>query len=50
MFRAVRNLLGGIAMAVGLLGATGAMAQNAPEVAGKIQWGMWVDGDGCMHW
>ena len=50
MFRAVRNILGGIALAIGLLGATGAMAQTAPEIAGKIQWGMWVDDDGCMHW
>ena len=50
MFRAVRNILGGIALAIGLLGATGAMAQTAQEIAGKIQWGMWVDDDGCMHW
>ena len=50
MFRAVRNILGGIALAIGLLGATGAMAHTAPEIAGKIQWGMWVDDDGCMHW
>ncbi|MEI2685452.1 MAG: OmpA family protein [Cypionkella sp.] len=50
MFRAVRRMLGGIALAVGLLSATGAMAQAAPEVAGRIEWGAWVDADGCMHW
>ncbi|MDP1577905.1 MAG: OmpA family protein [Cypionkella sp.] len=26
------------------------MAQTAPQIAGKIQWGVWVDDDGCMHW
>ncbi len=26
------------------------MAQQAPQVAGKIDWGIWVDDDGCMHW
>lgn len=27
-----------------------ASAQNAPEVAGRIDWGLWIDPDGCMHW
>ncbi|MBC7737566.1 MAG: OmpA family protein [Candidatus Saccharibacteria bacterium] len=27
-----------------------AMAQAAPQIAGKIEWGIWVDDDGCMHW
>ena len=32
-----------------------AMAQavvnpQAPQIAGKIEWGIWVDDDGCMHW
>lgn len=27
-----------------------ATAQQAPEVAGRIEWGVWVDDDGCMHW
>lgn len=30
--------------------ASQAAAQNAPQVAGQIQWGIWVDRDGCMHW
>ena len=42
--------IGGAALAAGLMMASGAMAQNAPEVAGKIEWGVWVDDDGCMHW
>ena len=48
--RAVRMAIGGAALAAGLMMASGAMAQNAPEVAGKIEWGVWVDDDGCMHW
>jgi outer membrane protein OmpA-like peptidoglycan-associated protein len=41
-------MLGGLAVAVGLSGATSAIAQ--PKVTGKIEWGVWVDDDGCMHW
>lgn len=26
-----------------------AMAQDA-QVTGKIEWGLWVDADGCQHW
>jgi len=48
--RAVRMAIGGVAMAAGLMMASAAMAQTAPEVAGKIEWGVWVDDDGCMHW
>ena len=48
--KALRMVLGGAALAVGLSGATTAMAQGAPEVSGKIEWGVWIDDDGCMHW
>ncbi len=48
--KALRMILGGAALCVGLSAATGAIAQNAPEVTGKIEWGVWVDDDGCMHW
>lgn len=41
---------GGAALAAGLMMASGAMAQTAPQIVGKIQWGVWVDDDGCMHW
>ena len=47
---AVRMMLGGLAFAAGLGGATAALAQNGPEVTGSIEWGVWVDDDGCMHW
>lgn len=46
--KAVRVMIGGLAIGAGLAGA--AAAQTAPEVAGRIEWGVWVDDDGCMHW
>lgn len=48
--RAVRVMVGGAALALGLQGATGAAAQGKPEIAGKIEWGIWIDDDGCQHW
>lgn len=29
---------------------TAATAQQQVTVTGKINWGLWVDPDGCMHW
>lgn len=46
--KAVRMMIWGLAVMVGFVGA--ASAQTAPEVAGRIEWGVWVDDDGCMHW
>lgn len=48
--KAVRMIFGGVALAAGLASATTAMAQSAPQVAGKVEWGVWIDNDGCMHW
>lgn len=48
--KALRGVMGGLALVLGLSLATGAMAQNGPPVMGKIQWGVWIDDDGCMHW
>ncbi len=48
--KALRMVIGGLALALGLGLATGAMAQAAPTVAGRIDWGVWIDVDGCMHW
>jgi len=42
--------LGVLAVAVGLSNAPQAMAQNQPKQVGVIQWGTWIDPDGCMHW
>jgi outer membrane protein OmpA-like peptidoglycan-associated protein len=46
-----RNLL--VVALAGLMAlATTAQAQNVArgEQVGRIQWGVWVDPDGCMHW
>lgn len=48
--RSVRPVIAGLALLVAFLGVAPAMAQQAPTIAGKIEWGMWVDNDGCMHW
>lgn len=41
-------MIGGAALALGLSGAQPVVAQ--PKVSGQIEWGVWVDDDGCMHW
>jgi outer membrane protein OmpA-like peptidoglycan-associated protein len=43
-------IMGGAAIALGLATGTATFAQNAPEVTGEIEWGIWIDDDGCMHW
>ncbi|MFN7222431.1 MAG: OmpA family protein [Paracoccaceae bacterium] len=48
--KTLRMIFGGAALVVGLSGATTAMAQSAPEIVGQIEWGVWIDDDGCMHW
>ena len=53
--KALRMVIGGVALGLGLAVTTEAMAQTAPAqsgpvVAGKVDWGIWVDDDGCMHW
>jgi outer membrane protein OmpA-like peptidoglycan-associated protein len=45
----LRNVKGA-AVAVGVLvAAPAAFAEDAP-ITGKIEWGVWVDADGCQHW
>lgn len=46
----MQKFMAGVALIAGLNIATGAIAQNQPEIAGKIEWGLWIDDDGCMHW
>jgi outer membrane protein OmpA-like peptidoglycan-associated protein len=45
---AMKMMIGGAALALGLTGPAAVMAQ--PKVTGQIEWGLWVDDDGCMHW
>lgn len=40
----------GLGLAFGLMAALPAMAQTDDTRTGKVEWGIWVDGDGCMHW
>ena len=47
---ALRMIFGSVALTVSLIGATMAMAQGKPEVTGRIEWGIWIDPDGCMHY
>ena len=42
-----RSILG---LALGFIVAVPAIAQTSEQRTGKVDWGIWVDGDGCMHW
>lgn len=44
----ISGFVGALAVAVGLTATGPAVAQ--PKVSGQIEWGVWVDDDGCMHW
>ncbi len=51
MLRKAVGMMGaGVAVAVGLSFATTATAQSQPQVTGVIEWGLWIDNDGCQHW
>jgi outer membrane protein OmpA-like peptidoglycan-associated protein len=45
---AMKMMIGGVAFALSLTGPGAAVAQ--PKVTGQIEWGAWIDDDGCMHW
>ena len=48
MYRYSLRVVGGaLALALALSAPTGVAAQ---QVTGKIDWGAWIDDDGCMHW
>ncbi|WP_232831639.1 OmpA family protein [Pseudogemmobacter bohemicus] len=41
------------ALAIAISGGTAALSQSTIDrrvVTGQIEWGVWVDDDGCMHW
>ncbi|MFN3823130.1 MAG: OmpA family protein [Pseudorhodobacter sp.] len=42
------GLAAAFALSFGVL-ATGPVAAQ-PKVAGVVEWGLWIDDDGCMHW
>ncbi len=45
--KATRVLAGGAALALALTGAAPVVAQ---EPTAFVEWGIWIDPDGCMHW
>lgn len=46
----LRHALAVAVAGAGLAVAPMAMAQDEAAVSGKIEWGVWVDRDGCQHW
>lgn len=45
-----RRVLAWCVAAVVALAAVRPSVAQGPEVAGRIEWGLWIDDDGCMHW
>ncbi len=39
-----------LALGLGAAGVAHAETAAAPPVYGKVNWGIWIDTDGCMHW
>ncbi len=58
--RVSRRCIMALGLACGALAALPALAQTADQQTtdqqttdqqtGKVDWGIWIDGDGCMHW
>lgn len=48
--KAVQRGIIGLGLVFGLFAALPASAQTDDPRTGKVDWGIWVDGDGCMHW
>jgi outer membrane protein OmpA-like peptidoglycan-associated protein len=39
-----------VCLGLATVAATPSAAQDGPVVTGQIQWGLWIDDDGCQHW
>ncbi len=50
IFRSGRVAIAAAAASIGLLFSGPVLSQTAPPASGNVEWGMWVDDDGCMHW
>lgn len=48
--KAARCVAAAMLCLCGTLSATQAFAQQQPTVTGRIEWGIWLDRDGCQHW
>lgn len=38
------------ATAAACIGSNSVALAQEPAISGKIEWGLWVDADGCQHW
>jgi outer membrane protein OmpA-like peptidoglycan-associated protein len=47
---ALWQAIAALALVFGLFAALPAAAQTGDQPSGKSDLGLWVDGDGCMHW
>lgn len=47
---ALQRSIVALVLMFGLLSGLPAAAQTSDQPSGKIDWGLWIDGDGCMHW
>lgn len=43
-------MLGAVIVVAGLGAASQVAAQARPGATAVIEWGIWIDPDGCMHW
>lgn len=43
-------LVGVVALMTGVSVAAEVAAQTPPQATARIDWGVWIDPDGCMHW
>ena len=46
----VRAVFGALCLAVAVGAPASVLVQQQPEITGRIDWGAWIDDDGCMHW
>lgn len=50
VLKAIRQGCLGLGLLFCMMIAVPAAAQTNGQPSGKIDWGLWVDPDGCMHW
>lgn len=50
LFGALRFRSLGMTVLLGIMLALPATAQTGGQPSGKVDWGLWIDADGCMHW
>lgn len=48
--KALRFVAAALLCLIGVSVASESFAQQQPTVTGRIEWGIWLDRDGCQHW